>query len=85
MRLSNFATLLMLFVTEVYSLLISFAPEISCTSSHEISFLIGPEWPPTLIGNVLMTRTTSSMCLGPMPTSDANPDAVVSLDVRNGY
>src|SRR6266702_6329140 len=83
--ISKSATRRSLRVTEVNSGTTSGAYERSQIFSHEISFSNGPLGPPTLIGNVRTTTTTFSINLGASPTSDANPDAVVSREVTKGY
>jgi hypothetical protein len=52
-------------------------------SSLSNSFSKGP--PPTLVTYDLKTTSTSSTCLGPIPTSAHMEEAVTSFEVTKGY
>ena len=72
-------------VTEVNSGSSPGAFEYSSTNAQVTSLGKSPLFPPTRIGNVLITSVTFVTSLGARPASIAKADAVVSFDVRYGY
>src|SRR5690242_11131320 len=81
---SNSPTRLTFLVTDVISTSDRLRPDRFATSSQVISPCIGPLFPPTRIGYVLITIMISSTDRGEIPASEMKAAAVVSLDVQNG-